>query len=221
MTNKEKAAEILLDAMGQIDDRFIYEAESASPQKTSASLFRRLAVVGLSVALAFTVAVSSLVGALIHNAGKGNGTPPEKDPSEADQSLGDTDLADTFISLKPSTSSMATNIDEVDLFDGTSKIIWKYSHEESYRVCEISTVASVEISRMLSEKSDFTEVKAADESNGFEGIWISFGDGLVYSPCLKTSAGNVGVGTLFDYEPELEPSRQFIEALNDAISEGK
>ena len=228
MTDKEHSAELLLDAIGQIDDQFIYEAEITLPQKASVPLFRKLSIVGLSVALAFTVAISSLIGALIHNEGKGDSQKPsQEDPNDIEQDIGAipgdpaTDLSDTFMSLKSSTTSMSADIESIDLFDKKTKIIWKYSDEEDYRVCTVSNDASENIVSLLKKKADFTEVEKANESSEFEGVWISFGDGLVYSPCLKASAGNVGVGAVFGYVPELEPTREFIDTLTEAINESK
>ena len=52
---------------------------------------------------------------------------------------------------------------------------------------------------------------------GLGQVWIALGDGRIISPCLKESNGNVAFGTLFDYDPEVEPSADFVTALYDTL----
>ena len=86
-------------------------------------------------------------------------------------------------------------------------------------MCTISSAASVEeLEKELSRKSSFKEISApADDS--IDGFWICFGDGLVYTPYLKSSDGNIGYGEIFDYEQELEPSKDFAHLIRDIIED--
>jgi hypothetical protein len=126
-------------------------------------------------------------------------------------------LEDTLESVRYSSEELKSPFERDMLFDGSTKLIWKYSDEESYRVCTISSASDTKsIQRALEHKKNFSEVSepAVDSIDGF---WICFGDGLVYTPYLKSSDGNVGYGELFDYEQELEPSKSFATFIREII----
>lgn len=232
INDKISRAEVLLDAIGDIDDRFIFEASAPTPAKATAPAFRRLAVLGISLALVFTLAISSLVAAMISRSlDKGAEDAPNENPPVSDQAPGltpdgensadglqTTEISDALLALKGSTEELSVDIGQVDLLDKKARIIWKYSDEDSYRVLSISYLDLHDLNSMLSSRKDFKEIPADSENSGLEGIWISYG-GIVVSPCLKDSAGNLGYGAPFDYDPELEPSTEFTELIISLIEE--
>lgn len=227
MRNKKYHADILLDAIGDIDDRFIFEASDPRPVRASSPAFQRLAVLGISLALVFTLVITSVVASLIRGAqikGEINDAPTEGIPdapsADADGNAPDmtlTDLSGTLLSLKASTADLTTKMSEVDLFDGKARLIWKYSDEDGYRVITLSGDDAVELKSKVIYMSGFTELEEADIDNRLDGIWVCFGDGLVISPCLKSSNGNIGYGGVFDYVPEIEPSESFVKLIRDII----
>ena len=228
-----KDSELLLEAIGEIDDRFIFEAESYERKKSSLPL-RKLIIAAVALSLVFTFTLSLGIGLMLGSSrdklDNDSVGAPNEDQDGADDGFNNAGandenvkpqpiitLEDTLESVKFSSEGFSTTFERDMLFDGSTKLIWKYSDEESYRVCTISSASDTKsIRRALEHKKDFSEVSepAVDSIDGF---WICFGDGLVYTPYLKSSDGNVGYGELFDYEQELEPSKSFATFIREII----
>lgn len=228
-----KDSELLLEAIGEIDDRFIFEAESYERRKSSLPL-RKLIIAAVALSLVFTFTLSLGIGLMLgSNRDKVDNdfnNAPNEDQDGADDGFNNagandenikpqpiTTLEDTLESVRYSSEELKSPFERDMLFDGSTKLIWKYSDEENYRVCTISSASDTKsIRRALEHKKDFSEVSepAVDSIDGF---WICFGDGLVYTPYLKSSDGNVGYGELFDYEQELEPSKSFATFISEII----
>ena len=228
-----KDSELLLEAIGEIDDRFIFEAENYERKKSSLPL-RKLIIAAVALSLVFTFTLSLGIGLMLGSSrdkvDNDFNNVPNEDQDGADDGFNNagandenikpqpiTTLEDTLESVKFSSEGFSTTFERDMLFDGSTKLIWKYSDEESYRVCTISSASDTKsIQRALEHKKDFSEVSepAVDSIDGF---WICFGDGLVYTPYLKSSDGNVGYGELFDYEQELEPSKSFATFISEII----
>ena len=228
-----KRGDLLMDAIGSIDDRFIFEAESYERKKSSLPL-RKLIIAAVALSLVFTFTLSLGIGLMLgSNRDKVDNdfnNAPNEDHDGADDGFNNagandenikpqpiTTLEDTLESVRYSSEELKSPFERDMLFDGSTKLIWKYSDEESYRVCTISSASDTKsIRRALEHKKDFSEVSepAVDSIDGF---WICFGDGLVYTPYLKSSDGNVGYGELFDYEQELEPSKSFATFISEII----
>ena len=228
-----KDSELLLEAIGEIDDRFIFEAESYERKKSSLPL-RKLIIAAVALSLVFTFTLSLGIGLMLGSnrdkVDNDSAGVPNEDQDGADNEFNNagandgnvkpqpiTTLEDTLESVRNSSEELKSPFERDMLFDGSTKLIWKYSDEESYRVCTISSASDTKsIQRALEHKKDFSEVSepAVDSIDGF---WICFGDGLVYTPYLKSSDGNVGYGELFDYEQELEPSKSFATFISEII----
>lgn len=228
-----KDSELLLEAIGEIDDRFIFEAESYERKKSSLPL-RKLIIAAVALSLVFTFTLSLGIGLMLGSSrdkvDNDSAGAPNEDQDGADDGFNNagandenikpqpiTTLEDTLESVRYSSEELKSPFERDMLFDGSTKLIWKYSDEESYRVCTISSASDTKsIQRALEHKKDFSEVSepAVDSIDGF---WICFGDGLVYTPYLKSSDGNVGYGELFDYEQELEPSKSFATFIREII----
>ena len=97
------------------------------------------------------------------------------------------------------------DISEINLFDGTEKIIWRNS--EGYHVVGISTSSEFGV---LAKSAGSGESVAEGEDTAYR-VWLSNGRGEVISPCLALTPGNVGYGELFDYSPEYLPTDEFIK----------
>ena len=222
-----KDSELLLEAIGEIDDRFIFEAESYERKKSSLR-WRKLIIAAVALSLVFTFTLSLGIGLMLgSNRDKvdndsNNATGENYDGADGNVKPGVqpiVTLSDTLHSVKFSSEGFSTTFERDMLFDGKTKLIWKYSDEESYRVCTISSNSDAkQLRTQLESKSGFKNVSepAVDSIDGF---WVCFGDGLVYTPYLKSSDGNVGYGELFDYEQELEPSKSFATFIREIINE--
>lgn len=222
-----KDSELLLEAIGEIDDRFIFEAESYERKKSSLPL-RKLIIAAVALSLVFTFTLSLGIGLMLgSNRDKVDNDSvgaPNEDQDGADGNIKPgvqpiVTLSDTLHSVKFSSEGFSTEFDRDMLFDGKTKLIWKYSDEESYRVCTISSNSDAkQLRTQLESKSGFKNV-SEPAKDSIDGFWVCFGDGLVYTPYLRSSDGNVGYGELFDYEQELEPSKSFATFIREIINE--
>lgn len=222
MTQEEKriCAEKLFDEIGLIDDRFITEAVTPYVRKRSFRALRAIAIMAAAVTLTVTLMLGALVVGMVALGSK-NDADNVKDeaPMEEDvnNSMGSAaTLSKKLEGMRENTASLKTERNDIKLFDGTPKIIWKYADEEDYRVRSITERdLNTLTSRLKADKGE--RIKESTESE-LEGLWIATGDGKVISPYLEQTAGNVGYGEIFEYEPEYEPSAGFSEYLCDVIS---
>ena len=64
----------------------------------------------------------------------------------------------------------------------------------------------------------YSNAKASGGEDAAVSVWINYGDGRVVTPYLKDTEGNVGYGTLFDYEPEIVPTKDMSKFVNSLVS---
>ncbi|MBP3370164.1 MAG: hypothetical protein J6L85_05370 [Clostridia bacterium] len=234
-SNHSQSSEHLLDAIGNIRDSFIFEAENYKPVERFAKL-RRLAVIAVASTLILTLLISVLVGTLIRpdqngSADESNGSsqngaiaPENEDLKNPEDTAGEYNepipepqksLEDTFARLKPLTEGLTTGIDSDMLLDGKNRIVWKYVGEDEYRACTVSKKDCIEIVDRFG--TNVTRVDPTETGGELDGIWICFDNGYVYSPQLELIDGNAAYGRLFEYECELEPSAEFIKMIERII----
>lgn len=226
MTQEEKriCAERIFDEIGLIDDRFISEAETSYVPASRRTGWRRFLIAAVSVTLVVSIGVGILVTGML-SAQKNHS--PEADMDAVDTQIGgltqdgstsaQRTLSARLEAIKRKTADMKVNEADIELFGNTPKVIWKYSEEDSYRVCNITEWQVKTLVQKLSEnKGERVDSKAV--SDKLDGVWIATGDGRVISPYLEQTAGNTGYGEIFEYVPEYEPSEDFSEYLCDVIS---
>ena len=118
--------------------------------------------------------------------------------------------------VRESTVSYKVDREKIDLFDGSARIVWKYSDETEYRARELSSdEANKLISSLKSSKGQRVDKTDTEDD---VSLWICYGDGRVISPYLELTEGNVGYGEIFDYTPEYEPSQEFSDIICGIIS---
>lgn len=224
---RKNQTDLLIDAIGNLDDRFIYEAENYVPRKRGASL-RRLAIIGVCATLILSLMLAVFIGNGMsktqeENNDSINSELPPSTPSQTDQGTSSPEPEpepDFFVALsnfKSETQDMISDFDRDELFDGATRLIWKYEGDQNYRTCTVSKTPSSYLRSFFSGESSFDDANRDTDTKGLEGFWVCFGDGLVYSPCLKNSLGNVGFGELFEYDVELMPSQRFTEIVTSII----
>ncbi len=222
MTQDEKriCAEKLFDEIGLIDDRFITEAATPYVRVRGLRALRAVAIAAAAVTLAVTMALGAFVVGMIALGGKKDADSMNDETryeEDMDNSLNSVStLSEKLEGMRENTASLKTDRADIELFDGTPKIIWKYADEETYRVRSITEGELNVLTERLKENKG--EKLQGDTDGGLEGLWISTGDGKVISPYLEQTAGNVGYGEIFEYEPEYEPAEDFSEYLCDVIS---
>lgn len=196
MNNKRKPAEYLLDEIGLVDDALIYAAENLYPVRKSKKILIRSAA-ALAAVLTLFVGVKLMGKLTAKNSGDKAGSHA---PSIS--------IEEALNTVRSNPGSGVTTSDTVDLFGGKPKLIWQFAGEESYSHVDIST----------SERDRLTGaiIGASPAQYGSElscRVWISYGNGIVISPHLRQSPGNIGYGSLFDYSPELEPSGDILRII--------
>lgn len=235
--DKQKLAEHLFDEIGEIDDYIIASAESFRPAKSKAFI-RKVAIAALAAALS----ISLILGVLVANMDKKGNTPSHMHDSDKNQdsdnvqngnvsdplpeSPSDEDSAGEGISARSLSSNLyymketvfSDRISEEDIkfFDGRARLIWKFSDEEFFRVCPISSRQLREIQQAI-DNGKSNPYSPDEYSYLLEGFWISLGDGKIISPFLISSEGNTGYNQLFSYDAEIEPSEALTNYICDII----
>lgn len=216
--NRKSKTDFLIDAIGEIDEHFLSEAENYIP-KERRHTFRKLAIVGVCIALTLSLMLTLLISTLTRDKAPESDSRPTSSDVAPDVENTELDFFVAMSDIREETQGLIGEFERDMLFDGTARLIWKYNGETDYRTCSLSLAQSDAIKRSMQSQKDFEEVGTVAPASDLEGFWICFGDGLVYSPCLKNSNGNVGYGTLFDYDAELIPSEEFTSLISNAIKQ--
>lgn len=219
---KLNSAERLLDAIGDIDPRFIADAESVPEIKRRrfAPPRKWMSIAAGAVAFAFVIFGVSLTllerGMDFDLAPEGDKAAMDvvgRDPAVADENI---TLGSLLSSVQSDSSIRTVSEEDITFIGGRMKIIWCYVGDEKYRVV---SVPSSRESELLSAIEDLKNAKKTNETGEMPyAIWICFEDGRVITPYLENTAGNVGYAELFEYSPEIEPDSKFTTLINELIS---
>lgn len=196
--NKKEKAQLLFEKMGQIDDRFIDEAENYVPKRATVRIkfpvIRALAAC-LSILIVFGVGVMLFRD----NAPAGNESYPEI-------------LTVSSVLKKGSLLSRSVDPAKLNLLDGESRIIWQDTESGEYYQVKVSDSQQNSLNSLNSSAEN-----VADTDEDYR-IWFVNASGEVTSPELKESSGNVSFGSLFTYDPELELTDAFLERLDTLLN---
>ena len=216
-SNKKIKAELLFDAIGDIDDRLIQEAQAPFVKTAPSKRYNLKAIIALAATLSIVIgmlgafAVSKFIGNLIEST-----LNDKADEGESSQ-IFESSLSQTLLDASDMPSVSKCDADEIDFFDGNTSIIWKASEQNEY--CVFTLTSASDVTRLKNELSKVKEdISPENTENTLCEVWVTFGNGTVVSPYLKNSAGNVGYAELFEYSPEVEPDAAFAEFVNDLIS---
>lgn len=205
MKDRSVCAEFLFDEMGLIDDRIICEAAAFSPAPAK----KRFLPLKIAFAAALsTVLTFALVAVLFAGIRKRIIPSIVSSYDPLTTALGEYRNFDGY--------DVVATAEQIDLFDGTAKLIWQYSDQSSYCVLDLKAGQMSDIQRNLGYGKDFS-----GESKVGCQVWIADGDGATVSPYLKKSDGNVGYGTLISYSPEIVPSSSMTEIISQIIEAGE
>ena len=220
---KHRLADYLFDEIGGIDDRFVAEAEAPYQKKQSAFGVRRFAILAVSLSLALTATLGIFIGSrLLGSKGSDAEALPEDAGAIQTQNQASTTVTDGFFkrleAIKPQLDGYTVAAEDMDLLSPLPKLILQYDGEEDYRVHVLTEAEAETLLLELRRNSGTRHTPDADSVTPVR-IWLAPGDGTVLSPCLEQGDGNVSYGTLFDYEPELEPSQAFTDTLCGILSQ--
>lgn len=205
MTDKERRAERLLDAMDGIDERFLAEAIAAQKSRKRRRLPLRILAVAASAALVVTLAVAGglALGKRLHPA-----LPPATD--------GGSNACTTpaaFSALLLSCTESRTFTEQTDTGgrlapDGTVRVVIGEKDGDTLWVSRPLTGREGAVA--IAEASRSGRAPADRQSDaGRYRIWLIDRSGTVWSPSLCYSGGNVTFGQVYDYDPEYLPSAAF------------
>ena len=203
MNQKDKKAAYLLDEIGAIDDRYIAEAMNVRRKpKTGKVLLILAACIALISILLISVAGAFTIGGIVGGIIRDDINSSRPKPAEE---LGE-------ILQKQSGAEGVTKVadaSEIDFFNG-AYLIWQ-SKSGGYCLKKLPDYSL----RRLTSNIGGMAVGDDEEITLGTKVWISCGDGTVISPYLKASAGNIGYGELFNYEPEIIPSKSFNSCVSN------
>ena len=216
--DKIRAAELLFDAIGNIDDRIIQEAQTAPTRKPVEKRKSFTAIIALAATLTLIASVfaATLIAKIVDSL---NSAPDEGHLEDYGNASVETNasLSQTLLDAESSAIVIVEEKD-IDFFDGKTKIVWKQSGESDYHMVTLRSQAdAAKLGKEL--KNQKQQIAPEDTESPECEVWITFGDGTVISPYLKTSAGNIGYAELFEYSPEIEPDADLTDLINDLISD--
>lgn len=99
---------------------------------------------------------------------------------------------------------------EPEMLDGRAKLILR---EKDGEICYINLTRD----QLMSLVSALDKGTAPPDEDDEGRVWIQGEDGLVYTPELYLSSGNVGYGCLFDYVPERAAGEEFTSLMNGIL----
>ena len=92
------------------------------------------------------------------------------------------------------------------IFGSTPTVLCKKRGEDTYRYAALTDVQYDGIVNEAPKDS------LPDGQNEWQ-IWVTDGKGMVFTPYLQASPGNIHYGRLFDYNDEVEPGGYFQNVL--------
>lgn len=210
MKNDEKA-NALFDVFGTIDDDIVKEAEDLSTVRQERRTKRNRRFIAVLSAAAVVVMVAVPVSYFFL------GLPANDAPLyTSERNLYSVMDRVKDVALSPGVDGITVyEYRDIDFFDGRCKIIWQYENGGTYYSVDAQggeKVVNAKLSFPLTKKY-------SDGENLPYRVWISYGDGTVKSPYLIDSPGNTGFGFVFEYNPEIEPSGQFLNYFSALIGE--
>ncbi len=194
MTDKERYADIIVDSIGEIDDKYINEAQ------TYTRAFRMPGYVKAAIAMAASLLL--IVGlmlplAVIGGIGKRSGSAaPDKSSASYSTMMYD--------ALKNTDREKYESVP-----DGGAALIWQTADNTYHTVpLDEKTAEIIYQSAEAPLRTGESDVK----------IWIRTSDGDYFSPELKRSRGNVD-RTVFDYSPEISVDENTAKTILAVLKE--
>ena len=211
-TKEEKIA-YLFDEIGSISDVLITEAAYYRPKKRRVPVLK---YVGMAACLLLCCVLLFRVGGLV-----GDFFSIFDKSTESPEDTQTVDSLDALLTQHEGDLQYTTlgSVGELDLFGGQAYLVWQ--EEGSDELCVSRPLQTYEVKNLKTRISSGQSVGADPQSSPTCRVWIVCGDGTVITPYLKLSDGNIGVGELFDYDPELNPSSSFISYVSDILEQSR
>ena len=197
MNDKEKKAQDLLSAIGEIDDELLYEAQIYRRTRKRKFNYGMLAA---CLALVFIIAIAL---PLIN--GFGNLSEAEEKPVALT-------LDKVMLDCRDGDYITYSSFDELSYF-GDARLVWQYDDDGEIYSLSLTgdQLASIESQMGKGESTGAQSPKIKCK------IWVLDGKGNVKTPYLKDSSGNIGC-QIFDYNAEIIPNESLVECISDIMN---
>ncbi|MBP3396642.1 MAG: hypothetical protein J6L87_05680 [Clostridia bacterium] len=222
--SRNKKTEYLLSEIGEIDDKFLLEAENYRPQRRLL-LYRPLiaaACVCCFVAIVLTAVIRG--GVLGKNASvendKVNSSLKEDTNEQYSEAVTESTSEpmqrsiDLLCSTYSSNQKSYGSFGELERESGKTYILWR--HVDGGRIFISRALTDTEVNYIAKHAGLGQSVGASSPELEFN-VWILRGDGSIISPYLIGSGGNVG-SALFDYEAEIMPEEELISLIEQVLA---
>lgn len=203
MSNKEQKGLYLLNELGSIDEDLLYEATDLYPIKRKRKKENRFILIACAaVACAFLLAPMTVIGSLfmtidsLLDSDKGNQTENNQPPQNKLEELAPQEIGTELF------------------FENTPLLICKEEGDDLYKVTKLRNDQFSKITRLMQQ----SESRDKDDAAPATQIWICDGKGIVKTPYLEDTPGNLSFATLFDYDPELVLSDELTLYLEELTS---
>lgn len=202
--SKQEKIEYLFDEIGRINDSLVQEAMVYRREP------KKLPIKAISVAA--TLLVACLV---LFRVGSGLLPKVSKDDTAVNES-------GRIASLESLLTEHTDTLDcrllsaqgELNFFDSNAYLVWQESNGNRLYVSR--PLKADELEKLKTMATQGTLVGNTSPALDCR-VWILCGDGSVFSPYLRSSAGNIGMGELFDYNAEIIPSSNFTAYVSDIL----
>ena len=202
----------LYEEIGGVDERYLQEAAGYRAKRKQAPTWRVL-LVAAALLMACVVVLSAVsagvaIGVIFDALQEETVTP--SNPTQDSTVL--TPLAQMEQTMQTVEGTLEQqSADELGLLGGNAKLIWSEQGSDVYYSVLLS---DYELQNLLGKmqsknRTEFTEQSAQPQYQ----VWICLGNGMVVTPYLKNSPGNVCHGKVFDYDPELELSDDLARSI--------
>ncbi len=211
---KKRKAEILLDAIGEIDDELLCEAIEYKRRRISTRVLATAATFLIMLALIAGSAVikqfSDMSGNMGEQSPEPNGGAVDNSPADEGTVSVQDPLNDVFATLVSREGfDYVTDPDTLPYLDGNAYIVWRYSDDERYYISE--PLKNAELETIKYALGNGLEVgESSPEVSVW--VWVLLGDGRVISPYLSASSGNIS-SEIFEYEVEIVPDKHFADKI--------
>ncbi len=213
--NDQKKTAYLLDEIGRISDLYVAEAAQPKPKRQTATLYKYLGMAAcILVVCTLLLRIWVLVG----------GMPKGEDSQSPTVSDGVRIPLDAYLAQNEHLFQNVTVLGGRDhagagellsYFDGNAYLVWQ--KENSDTLSQSRPLTAHELEALQKELGRGEEIDSTLAQQVSCRVWILLGDGRVISPYLEATSGNVGYGTIFDYNAECIPSTTFTSLVSDIL----
>ena len=197
MTDKEKYADIIVDNIGKIDEKYIYEAQTFTPRLRMPGYVK--AAVAMAASLLLIISVMFPLAVVSRMRGAGNTAPSGKK-----------DIPVSYSDMMFDALANTADKGYVTVPDGGAAVVWRTS-DNLYHTAALDGKDADSILKNTREEN------YSGENTGVK-IWIRTDNGDYFSPELKRSFGNID-RAVFDYSPEISVDGKTAEIIYKALKE--